>query len=104
MFRHDFPIFTTHPDLVYLDSASSAQKPQSVIDSLSRYFANDYANIHRGAYDLSMESSLLYEQSKKAVAQKLHAQSDAEIVFTYNATYAFNLIAQGLVKSGYLVK
>ncbi len=102
MFRSDFPIFTTHPDLVYLDSASSAQKPQSVIDSISRYFATDYANIHRGAYDLSMESSLLYEKAKRAVARKLHASSDAEIVFTYNATYAFNLIAQGLVKSGFL--
>jgi selenocysteine lyase/cysteine desulfurase len=99
MFRHDFPIFTTHPDLVYLDSASSAQKPQAVIDALSRYFASDYANIHRGAYDLSMQSSLLYEKAKKAVVKKLHANSDAEIVFTYNATYAFNLIAQGLVKS-----
>ena len=104
MFRSDFPIFTTHPDLVYLDSASSAQKPKQVIDALSRYFATDYANIHRGAYDLSMQSSLLYDRAKKAVAQKLHARSDAEIVFTYNATYAFNLIAQGLVKSGYLVK
>jgi selenocysteine lyase/cysteine desulfurase len=51
-----------------------------------------------------MESSLLYEKSKKAVAKKLHASSDAEIVFTYNATYAFNLIAQGLVKSGLLCR
>lgn len=51
-----------------------------------------------------MQSSLLYEKSKKAVAGKLHASSDAEIVFTYNATYAFNLIAQGLMKSRYLVK
>jgi cysteine desulfurase/selenocysteine lyase len=104
MFRSDFPIFTTHPDLVYLDSASSAQKSKQVIDALSRYFATDYANIHRWAYDLSMESSLLYERAKKAVAQKLNAHSDAEIVFTYNATYAFNLIAQGLVKSGLLQK
>ncbi len=103
MFRSDFPIFTTHPDLIYLDSASSAQKPQVVIDALSRYFATSYANIHRGAYDLSMESSLLYDRAKQAVASKLSA-SPMEIVFTYNATYAFNLIAQGLVKSGYLVK
>jgi cysteine desulfurase / selenocysteine lyase len=104
MFRHDFPIFTTHPGLVYLDSASSAQKPKQVIDAISRYFATDYANIHRGAYDLSMESSLLYERAKRAVAKKLHASSDAEIVFTYNATYAFNLIAQSLVKSGLLCR
>jgi cysteine desulfurase / selenocysteine lyase len=104
MYRSDFPIFSTHPDLIYLDSASTAHKPQIVIDALSRFFATDYANIHRGAYDLSMESSLLYEKSKKAVAKKLQAISESEIVFTYNATYAFNLIAQSLVKSGYLVK
>ena len=103
MFHHEFPIFTTHPDLVYLDSASSAHKPKAVIDSLLHFFANDYANIHRWAYDLSMESSRLYDRSKSAVATKLGASS-AEIVFTYNATYAFNLIAQSLVKSGFLTK
>ncbi len=103
MFRSDFPIFTTHPELVYLDSASTAQKPQQVIDAISHFFATDYANIHRWAYDLSTQSSLLYDRAKAAVASKLHA-SPAEIVFTYNATYAFNLIAQGLVKSGYLTK
>lgn len=104
MFRSDFPIFSTHPDLVFLDSASSTQKPAKVIDALSTYFSTNYANIHRGAYDLSMESSLLYERAKKAVARKLHADSDAEIVFTYNATYAFNLLSRGLVKSGILQK
>ncbi len=104
MYRSDFPIFSTHPNLVYLDSASSAQKPQQVIDAISRYFANDYANIHRGSYDLSMESSILYEKSKKSVAKKLHTNLESEIVFTYNATYAFNLISRGLVKSGFLNK
>ena len=103
MFRSDFPIFTTHPGLVYLDSASTAHKPQRVIDALSHFFATDYANIHRGSYDLSMESSRLYDRAKLAVAKKLNT-TPAEIVFTYNATYAFNLIAQGLVKSGYLTK
>ena len=47
MFRTDFPIFTSHPELVYLDSASTAQKPQQVIDAISHFFATDYANIHR---------------------------------------------------------
>lgn len=103
MFRSDFPIFQTHPDLVFLDSASSAQKPQKVIDAISHYLSSSYANIHRGAYDLSMESSLLYDRAKKAVAEKLSARAD-EIVFTYNATYAFNLLSRGLVKSGILQK
>ncbi len=47
MFRSDFPIFQTHPDLVFLDSASSSQKPKMVIDAISQFFATDYANIHR---------------------------------------------------------
>ncbi len=104
MFRSDFPIFTTHPDLVFLDSASSAQKPKVVIDSLSRYFASDYANIHRGAYDLSMESSRLYEQAKLSIAHYLWLASYHEVVFTYNATYAFNLISRSLIKTWKLKK
>jgi cysteine desulfurase/selenocysteine lyase len=103
MFRADFPIFQTHPDLVFLDSASSAQKPKVVIDTISEYLSSNYSNIHRGAYDLSMASSLLYDRAKQAVAKKLSARSD-EIVFTYNATYAFNLVSRGLVKSGILQK
>ena len=102
MYRKDFPIFTTHTDLVFLDSASSAQKPLKVIDSMSDFFRTEYANIHRGAYDLSMESSLLYDRAKQAVAKKLHADSESEIVFTYNATYACNLIARSLIKTGIL--
>lgn len=101
MFRSDFPIFDTFPELVFLDSASSAQKPRQVIDAMSKYLSTSYSNIHRGAYDLSMESSLLYDRAKKAVAEKLSARAD-EIVFTYNATYAFNLISRSLVKSGLL--
>ena len=104
MFRSDFPIFTTHPDLVFLDSASSAQKPKAVIDSLSRFFASNYANIHRGAYDLSMESSRLYEQAKISITQHLGLSSYHEVVFTYNATYAFNLISRSLIKTGKLKK
>ena len=103
MFRSHFPIFTTHPDLVFLDSASSTQKPKQVIDAMSSFFESKYANIHRGAYDLSMESSLLYEKAKSAIARSLHV-TQHEIVFTYNATYAANLISRSLVKSGYLKK
>jgi selenocysteine lyase/cysteine desulfurase len=101
MFKKDFPIFTSHPDLMFLDSASSAQKPKKVINALNDYLSTHYANIHRGAYDLSMESSILYEKSKKAVASKLTCRPE-EIVYTYNATYAFNLISRGLIKSGIL--
>lgn len=104
MYKKDFPIFTTHPDLVYLDSASSAQKPRHVIESLTRFFETDYANIHRGAYDLSMESSGLYDRAKEAIAKNLVWVLASEITFTYNATYAANLIARSLVKTGLLKK
>lgn len=104
MFRSDFPLFKKNPHLVFLDSASSTQKPQKVIDAISGFFSSSYANIHRWAYDLSMESSHLYEQAKEKLAGFLHADSYHEIVFTYNATYAFNLIARSLVKTGILQK
>jgi cysteine desulfurase/selenocysteine lyase len=102
MFRSDFPIFSTHPNLVFLDSASSAQKPKIVIDSLSHFFSSSYANIHRWAYDLSMESSQFYEQAKTSIAKCLNLTSYHEVVFTYNATYAFNLISRALIKTGKL--
>lgn len=104
MYKKDFPIFTTHPNLVYLDSASSAQKPRQVIDGMKEFMESDYANIHRGAYDLSMNASLLYDQAKEYVACSLGWVSLHEIVFTYNATYAFNLITRSLIKTGILTK
>ncbi len=104
MYKKDFPIFTTHPELVYLDSASSAQKPRNVIEGMKEFMESDYANIHRGAYDLSMSASNLYDQAKEAVARCLWPVSPHEIVFTHNATYAFNLIARSLIKTGILTK
>lgn len=102
-FRSDFPIFKNNPSIVFLDSASSSQKPQVVIDAILDYLTSSYSNIHRGAYDISMQSSILYDRAKQSVAKKLSSRSD-EIVFTYNATYAFNLVSRSLVKSGFLKK
>ena len=62
-FRKDFPIFITHPDLVFLDSASSSQKPKMVIDAITQYLESSYSNIHRGSYELSEISEELFEQS-----------------------------------------
>ncbi|MBP9779449.1 aminotransferase class V-fold PLP-dependent enzyme [Candidatus Gracilibacteria bacterium] len=104
MYRQHFPLFTAQKDLVFLDSASSAQKPEIVIQSMTDFFSHQYANIHRGAYDLSMESSLLYDRAKKAIKERLYADSESEIVFTYNATYACNLISRSLIKTGLLKK
>ena len=104
MFKKDFPIFATHSNLVFLDSASSTQKPAMVIEGMKQYFETNYSNIHRGAYDLSMNSSELYDQSKRKFAEFIGADSHNEIVYTYNATYALNLIARGLAKTGILKK
>lgn len=104
MFKKDFPIFNSHSDLLFLDSASSTQKPNLVIDGMKEFFEKNYSNIHRGAYDLSMISSDLYDKSKKKFAKFIGADSLHEIVYTYNATYALNLIARGLAKTGILTK
>jgi len=103
MFKQYFPIFKNNPELVYLDNAASTQKPQMVINGVSDFLAHDYANIHRGLYDLSERSELLYDQSKHLVAELLNASSK-EVIYTYNATYAINLVAQSLVNTHFLQK
>ena len=95
-FRTDFPIFSNIPNLVYLDSASTSMKPQRVIDAMSHCMGYTYANIHRGTYDLSIEAEGIYHRSKVAVCRALHTQDPAEIVYTYNANYAFLLLAQSM--------
>lgn len=90
--RDVFPLLRNHPDLVYLDSASSAQKPEVVIDRLVRFYGLEYANIHRGLYPLSENASEAYEQARARVARFLGAGKD-EIIFTHNATEAINLVA-----------
>jgi cysteine desulfurase / selenocysteine lyase len=94
-YKKDFPLFETHPDLIYLDSASTAQKPRHVIDGMSNFLQSSYANIHRGAYSLSEQSEEAYYASKDAVAWLLNCTGD-EIIYTYNSTYAYNMLAQTL--------
>lgn len=103
MVKKDFPIFKNNPWLIFLDSAASAQKPKYVIDAVSEFVATSYANIHRGDYSLSEKSENMYHASKEKVAQFLHVKA-SEIIYSYNATYAINLIAQSLCKSKFLKK
>jgi cysteine desulfurase / selenocysteine lyase len=92
--RREFPIFANNPDLVFLDSAASAQKPQSVIDGIAEYYRTDYANVHRGVYRLSARSTELYEEARDKVRRFLNAADRREIVFVRNTTEAINLVAQ----------
>ncbi len=94
--RADFPILQTCVNgrrLVYLDSAASAQKPRAVLDAMTAFYEHDYANIHRGAYDLSLRATDLYEGARAKVQAFLGAEAPEEIVFTKGATEAINLVA-----------
>jgi cysteine desulfurase/selenocysteine lyase len=100
--RRDFPILATKSrgkPLAYLDTASSAQKPRVVIDAISSFYANDYANIHRGVYELSERATAMHERARERVAAFLGAASADEIVFVRNATEAINLVAYSYGRS-----
>ena len=93
--RADFPILghSMHgKPLAYLDSASSAQKPRAVTDAMTHLFEHDYANVHRGVYQLSATSTRLYSEAREAAARLLSAPA-AEVIFTRNTTEAINLVA-----------
>ena len=80
--------------LAYLDNAATTQKPRLVLDTLSRYYAAENANIHRGVYQLSQNATQAYEGARGKVAAFLNAAEPAEIIFTRNATEGINLVAQ----------
>jgi len=94
--RRDFPILRQqshgHP-LVFLDSAASAQKPQQVIDAMSEFYSRDYANIHRGVYELSQRATQAFEAAREKVRAFLNAGAAREIVFVRGTTEAINLVA-----------
>src|SRR5215469_13608878 len=92
--RRQFPIFQNNPDLVFLDSGASAQKPAAVIDHVADYYRTDYANVHRGVYRLSARSTELFEEARAKVQRFLNAADPREIVFVRGATEAINLVAQ----------
>ena len=94
--RTDFPGLLTGDGTPwhYLDTAATAQKPQAVIDAMSRALGPDYATVHRGVYLRSAEMTLAYEAARRRVAQYLGAASEDEIVFVRGATEAINLVAQ----------
>jgi len=97
--KADFPVLNQPPTigrkpLVYLDSAASSQKPQSVIDAVSRFYGESNANIHRGVYQLSERATALYEQARHIVAGFINAADPNECIFVRNTTEAINLVAQ----------
>src|ERR1700733_11724643 len=93
--KHDFPLFKTYPDLVYLDSSATSQKPQVVIDAVSNFYLKNNSNIHRGIYDLSQKATEMFEEVRKKVSQFINASDTSGIVFTSGATEAINIVAYG---------
>lgn len=94
--RRDFPILSREVNgkpLVYLDSASSAQKPLAVIEAMDFALRTEYANVHRGIHHLSNAATQKYEDARETCRRFLNARSASEIVFTKNATEAVNLVA-----------
>lgn len=94
--REQFPILKTTihgKPLVYLDNAASTQKPLRVMEATTKYYSEQYANIHRGVHTLSQIGTELYENTRLHAQQFLHARSEKEIIFTKGTTHGINLIA-----------
>lgn len=95
--RADFPILSRQvhgQPLVYLDNAATTQKPQAVIDAISKYYAWENANIHRGVHLLSQSATDAYEAARRSVQTFLNAEDRSEIIFVRGATEGINLVAQ----------
>jgi cysteine desulfurase/selenocysteine lyase len=94
--REDFPILKQQvhgKPLVYLDNAATSQKPQVVIDTLHRYYAEENANIHRGVHYLSEKATQAYEDARIKVQRFINAAAEREVIFVRSVTEAINLVA-----------
>jgi cysteine desulfurase / selenocysteine lyase len=97
--RADFPALRLQPygkPLVYLDNAASAQKPQAVLDRMTRAYETEYANVHRGLHYLANAATEAYEEAREICRAFINAPSVDEVMFTKNATEAYNLVASSL--------
>ena len=97
-FKENFPIFM-NSDLVYLDNASTTQKPQAVLDCINSMYSEANANVHRALYSLGSVATERYENSRKKVSSFIGANSDKEIVFTSGTTESINLLAHTLTNN-----
>jgi cysteine desulfurase/selenocysteine lyase len=97
--KDQFPIFQSQPDMVYLDSAATTLKTQSVIDKITSYYRDYSSNIHRGLYPIAEKASAEYEASRQTIANFINAKGSEEIIFTKGATEALNLLASSLSNS-----
>ena len=90
--RDDFPILQNRK-MAYLDSGATTQKPKQVIEAIEKFYENNNANPHRGAYSLSIEATEEYENTRKKIAKFINARYEEEIIFSKNASESLNLVA-----------
>lgn len=92
--RHQFPLLRNRPDLCYLDSAATSQKPDAVVETVAGFLSHDYANVRRGVHHLSDMADGAFQSARDTVANFIGAKPN-EIIFTQNATAAINIVARG---------
>jgi cysteine desulfurase/selenocysteine lyase len=102
--KSDFPLLAQNPDLHYLDSAATSQKPRVVLDAITEFYETANANPHRGAYALSVEATDRYDDARKRVAKFVGVNDSDCLIFTRGTTESLNLVASAYgranVKSG----
>jgi len=99
--RREFPVLSrmiNDRPLCYLDSAASSQRPQFVIDAISRYYETTHANVHRGVHKLSQEATDLFEGARETLRRFINARSTREVIFVRGTTEAINLVAQSYAR------
>lgn len=96
--KADFPIFNSS-DLIYLDNASTTQKPSKVLEKIDSFYKETNANVHRAIYSIGNEATRRFESAREKVAKFINAPSSKEIVFTSGATESINLLARSLVSN-----
>ncbi len=95
-YKNRFPVFKKNPNLVFFDSAASALKVDTMIDSITDCYSYEYANIHRGVYELSSKLTKKYENSRLSVSNFINSPSPNNIIFTKSATEGINLVSSCL--------
>lgn len=91
--RVDFPLLAASPELHYLDSAATSQKPRAVLDAMMAYYERDNANPHRGAYALSARATERYHDARERIARFVGVKDSARLIFTRGTTESLNLVA-----------
>ena len=91
--KKEFPIFSNHPELVFLDNASTTQKPHAVIDTVSEYYSEYASNVHRGIYKIGERATDAYESVRVKAAHWIGSKDAHSIIFTRGTTESINFIA-----------